>query len=150
MLLYDFNKRNDLSKYEYLYRCLKEDIVTGRIAQGSRMPSKRTLAEDNNISIRTVLSAYDQLVVEGYLVSKERSGYYVVSDFDSPLRYQKVNIPLPAPEPEEDWLIDFTTNTCVYEKFPFSIWSKVIRQVLGDYHIQLAKRGDFLGMLCSL
>ena len=97
MLLYDFNKRNDLSKYEYLYRCLKEDIVTGRIAQGSRMPSKRTLAEDNNISIRTVLNAYDQLVVEGYLVSKERSGYYVVSDFDSPLRYQKVNIPLPAP-----------------------------------------------------
>ena len=49
MLLYDFNKRNDLSKYEYLYRCLKEDIVTGRIAQGSRMPSKRTLAEDNNM-----------------------------------------------------------------------------------------------------
>lgn len=145
MLLYDFDKRNGISKYEYLYRCLKEDIVTGRIVQGSRMPSKRTLAEENGISIRTVLNAYDQLVVEGYLVSKERSGYYVASDFDSPFRYQKINIPLPAPEEDEDWLADFTTNTSVYEKFPFSIWSKVIRQVLGDYHNQLAKRGDFLG-----
>ena len=145
MLHYDFEKRNGLSKYEYLYRCLKEDIVTGRITQGSKMPSKRTLAEDNGISIRTVLNAYNQLLVEGYLESKERSGYYVVSDFDSPLRYQKISIPLPAPEEEEDWIMDFTTNTSVYEKFPFSIWSKVIRQVLGDYHIQLAKRGDFLG-----
>ena len=114
MLHYDFEKRNELSKYEYLYRCLKEDIVTGRIVQGSRMPSKRTLAEDNGISIRTVLNAYNQLLVEGYLESRERSGYYVVSDFDSPLRFQKVNIPLPAPEPEEDWIIDFTTNTCIY------------------------------------
>lgn len=145
MLHYDFEKRNELSKYEYLYRCLKEDIVTGRIVQGSRMPSKRTLAEDNGISIRTVLNAYNQLLVEGYLESRERSGYYVVSDFDSPLRFQKVNIPLPAPEPEEDWIIDFTANTCIYEKFPFSVWSKVIRQVLTDYHVQLAKRGDFLG-----
>lgn len=145
MLIYDFKKRNGQSKYEYLYSCLKEDIISGKIPQNSKLPSKRELAKDNGISVRTVMNAYDQLLMEGYLESKERSGYYVVPNFSSPLRYQKIQIPPATPEPPENWLIDFTSNNSVSEKFPFSTWCKVMRQVLGDFHSDLAKRGDFLG-----
>ncbi len=145
MLVYDLNARGNMSKYEYLYQCLKRDILNGKLAEGQKMPSKRRLSKANGISVRTVMNAYDQLLMEGYLESKERSGYYVVSDFDSPLRYQKVNIPMTTPEKEEDWIVDFTANTTVYERFPFSMWTKVMRQVLSTYNLHLMKRGQFLG-----
>ena len=98
MLIYDLEQRDGKSKYEYLYQCLKEDILNGKLAEGEKMPSKRQLAKENGISVRTVINAYEQLQMEGYLQSRERSGYYVVSDFDSPLRYQKITIPDPTPE----------------------------------------------------
>lgn len=145
MLVYDLTNRGKKSKYEYLYQCLKEDILSGKLAEGEKMPSKRRLSEANGISIRTVMNAYEQLLMEGYLESRERSGYYVVFDFDSPLRYQKVEIKEASPEQDENWMVDFTANTTVYEKFPFSMWTKVMRQVLGDYNLHLMKRGEFLG-----
>lgn len=145
MLVYDLTARGKLSKYEYLYQCLKGDILSGKLSEGEKMPSKRQLATANDISVRTVMNAYDQLLIEGYLESRERSGYYVVSNFESPLRYQKVEIPSATPEKEIRWLADFTANTIVYERFPFSIWRKTMRQVLGDYNLQLMKRGEFLG-----
>ena len=111
MLIYDLEQRDGKSKYEYLYQCLKEDILNGKLAEGEKMPSKRQLAKENGISVRTVLNAYEQLQLEGYLQSRERSGYYVVSDFDSPLRYQKITIPDPTPEKEEKWVADFASNT---------------------------------------
>lgn len=88
MLNYDFSKREGLSKYEYLYQCIRADILSGKLAEGEKMPSKRQLAHENGVSLRTVMNAYDQLMMEGYLVSRERSGYYVVSDFSPVLRYQ--------------------------------------------------------------
>ncbi len=145
MLVYDLRKRGKRSKYDYLYQCLKEDILSGKLYEGEKMPSKRQLSEANGISIRTVMNAYEQLMMEGYLESRERSGYYVVSNFDSPLRYQKAEIREAAPELEEVWLADFTANTTVYEKFPFSMWTKAMRQVLADYGLHLMKRGEFLG-----
>lgn len=145
MLIYDFEKREKQSKYEYLYQCLKSDILNGKIAEGDKMPSKRELATANNISIKTVMNAYDQLIMEGYLASRERSGYYVVSNFNPTLRYQTPQIAQPAPEETEDWIADFTANTTVYEKFPFSMWTKAMRQVLADYNVELMKRGEFLG-----
>ena len=61
MLIYDFEQRKNESKYEYLYQCLKSDILNGKIAEGDKMPSKRELAAANNISIKTVMNAYDQI-----------------------------------------------------------------------------------------
>ena len=74
MLTYNFEERKNQSKYEYLYQCLKSDILNGKIAEGDKMPSKRELAASNNMSIKTVMNAYDQLIMEGYLASRERSG----------------------------------------------------------------------------
>ena len=145
MLIYDFEQRGNLSKYQYLYQCLKADILSGTLTEGEKMPSKREMAEENGISVKTVMNAYDQLLMEGYLTSRERSGYYVVSDFNSVLRYQEISFPLPAPEEEDEWKADFTANTSVYEKFPFSTWTRVLRQVCADCGADLMRRGDFLG-----
>lgn len=77
MLNYDLKKREGKSIYENLYECLKKDIVTGRLQTGDKLPSKRAMAGDYGISVKTVVHAYEQLVAEGYIESKEKRGYYV-------------------------------------------------------------------------
>ncbi len=65
-------------KYMQLYRKLREGILEGAWPQGSRLPSKRTLAAENGISVVTVEHALSLLCDEGYAESRERSGTYVI------------------------------------------------------------------------
>lgn len=76
MLDYNMDARGSYSLYEYLYRCIRVDIEMGVIAADEHLPSKRALAEHLGISVITVENAYAQLVAEGYLYSKPRSGFY--------------------------------------------------------------------------
>ena len=75
---YDMNARGKLSLREYLYRCIRDDIMGGTVAAGERLPSKRELARRLGVSLITVESAYAQLVAEGYVVARQRSGYFAV------------------------------------------------------------------------
>lgn len=52
----------------------------GRIKKGMKLPSKRHLAKKLLISQTTVERAYDQLLAEGYILSKPRSGLF--ADYD--------------------------------------------------------------------
>ena len=79
MLTYALDQRGDLSLYEYLYRCIRDDILSGKIAEGEKMPSKRAFAKNLGVSTITVESAYAQLSAEGYLRAVPRSGYYAAS-----------------------------------------------------------------------
>ena len=63
--------------YMILYRRVREDIVSGVYAYGTRIPSKRQMAERTGVSVITVEHAYDLLMEEGYLEARERSGYFV-------------------------------------------------------------------------
>ena len=77
MLDYDLSRRGELSLYEYLYRCIRDDILAGALAADDRLPSKRALAQHLGVSLITVEGAYGQLVAEGYVHARPRSGYYV-------------------------------------------------------------------------
>ena len=68
--------RGDLALYEYLYRCIRHDIAHGKVEPGQKLPSKRALAKQLGVSLITIETAYDQLVAEGYIRSRERCGYY--------------------------------------------------------------------------
>ena len=67
MLTYNFANIGSDSLYEYLYKCIKNDILLGNIRPGEKLPSKRTFAKNLGISVITVENAYAQLVAEGYL-----------------------------------------------------------------------------------
>ena len=69
MLTYNFANIGSDSLYEYLYKCIKNDILLGNIRPGEKLPSKRTFAKNLGISVITVENAYAQLVAEGYLYS---------------------------------------------------------------------------------
>ena len=78
--MYDVEKRGNVPIYEYLYKCIRNDIVSGRIRNGEKLLSKRRLARQEGVALITVENAYEQLLVEGYIESRERSGYYVSFD----------------------------------------------------------------------
>ena len=66
-------------EYMKIYKKLRDDIISGAYKAGSRLPSKRTCADRFGVSVITVEHAYELLEDEGYIVPKERSGYFVSS-----------------------------------------------------------------------
>ena len=77
MLTYNFENIGSDTLYEYLYKCIKNDIIQGKIKSGEKLPSKRALAKNLAISVITVENAYGQLAAEGYIYSVPKSGFYV-------------------------------------------------------------------------
>ena len=63
--------------YMQLYHQIREDITRGVCPYGMKLPSKRFLAAETGTSVITVQHAYDLLTDEGYIRSRERSGYFV-------------------------------------------------------------------------
>ncbi len=51
------------------------EMRSGTLAAGTRMPGKRRLAAELSVSVNTVDAAYQMLAAEGYLESRERSGF---------------------------------------------------------------------------
>ncbi|MCL9776929.1 MocR-like pyridoxine biosynthesis transcription factor PdxR [Vibrio methylphosphonaticus] len=60
-----------------LFEQIRERILCGSWLAGARLPSTRALALELNVSRNTVIHTYDQLLAEGYLVSKAKSGFFV-------------------------------------------------------------------------
>ncbi len=55
-------------------------ILSGHLPPGAPIPSSRLLSTSLGIARNTVVFAYQQLQSEGFLESRERSGYFVASD----------------------------------------------------------------------
>jgi GntR family transcriptional regulator / MocR family aminotransferase len=66
-------------RYAQLIRALKEAILDGRIAAGTRLPASRALANELDLSRNTVLIAYDQLRAEGFIEAHVGSGTWVAA-----------------------------------------------------------------------
>ena len=77
MLTYSFDNTGSDSLYEHLYKCIKNDILSGELAPDYKLPSKRSFAKNLGISTITVENAYAQLIAEGYIYSLPKKGYYV-------------------------------------------------------------------------
>ena len=77
MLTYSFENIGSNRLYEYLYKCIKKDILNGKLKAEDKLPSKRTFAKNLNVSTITVENAYAQLMAEGYIYSKPKKGYFV-------------------------------------------------------------------------
>jgi GntR family transcriptional regulator/MocR family aminotransferase len=63
--------------YRRIYHALKSTIRRGRLPAGARLPSTRALAADLGVSRNTIVLAYEQLVAEGYIVTRNRAAMSV-------------------------------------------------------------------------
>lgn len=143
MLTYSLKKTPGQSLYAALYDSIRADIVSGRLGAGSRLPSKRALAANLGVSVMTVESAYAQLIAEGYVFSRERSGFFV-----SP-----IGVPVPAPaapaappaEEKAPPLLELSSGGGTDVPFPFSVWVRTMRAVIGEKGEEILRPVDFRG-----
>ena len=139
MITYSFADIGSDSLYIYLYKCIKNDILQDVLHVGNKLPSKRSLAKNLNISIITVENAYAQLIAEGYVYSIPKKGYFV-TDIKTLHKKEKPiltteNIQLSSGK--SNYLADFTSNQTSSEHFPFSIWAKLTRELLTNHQAEL-------------
>ena len=135
MLTYDLKKSPGVPLYEALYRCIRGDILGGKLTQGQKLPSKRALAANLEVSKITVEAAYNQLLSEGYIYAQEKVGYFVEAvELMSPV----TEIPLPTQSPcAENPTVDLTAGGSA--RFPFSVWSRLQRSVMLDLGKELLR-----------
>ena len=129
MLTYELKKSPGVPLYEALYRCIRSDILSGVLRPGEKLPSKRALSAHLEVSKITVETAYSQLLAEGYICSREKVGYFVEA-VERPARRETAVIPEKTEEPSGPVLDLTRTGT---EHFPFSVWSRLQREVMLDY-----------------
>lgn len=137
-LVIRFDEGSGLKLYEQIYEKFKEEIETGVMASGVKMPSLRKLAKDNDISITTVETAYNQLLVEGYIESRPKSGYYVNREI-SPVSIGTED------KPEEVGIEERTKEQMLLfdeESFDFYLWKKSMNRVFNNYSHLLRSEAD--------
>jgi GntR family transcriptional regulator/MocR family aminotransferase len=75
MFILDHNDQEPL--YKQLYKQIRAHVLSGKMPAHAKLPSVRDLAAELSISRNTVDGAYQELYAEGYIYSKQRSGYFV-------------------------------------------------------------------------
>ena len=117
----------DLKKAAYLqlYEQLRNDIIGGAYAYGAKLPSKRLLAEETGVSVVTVEHAYSLLCDEGYVESKEKSGFFVIFSENDFFSQREADVPLQNGSSFDEGFVG--------ENFPFSVMAKTMRRVISDY-----------------
>jgi GntR family transcriptional regulator/MocR family aminotransferase len=119
---YKVNK-NIRPVYLQIYNQVKEDIINGNYPYNTKLPSKRLLADETGTSTVTIEHAYALLCDEGYVESRERSGFFVIfrnSDgfalsSATGIHYSEISY---EPHTSPD--------------FPFSVLTKTMRTVISD------------------
>ena len=129
MLTYELKKSPGVPLYEALYRCIRADILSGSLKPGQKLPSKRALAQNLEVSKITIEGAYDQLLAEGYIRAVEKVGYFVEDIPQAPFHA----VPTAAAETEQQERPVLDLSGSGTEKFPFSVWSRLQREVMLDY-----------------
>ncbi len=120
--------------YLQIYRQIRQDIIDGIYPFGTKLPSMRLLCDELAVSMVTVDHAYSLLCDEGYVESREKSGFFVIFREDD-------GFAAPA---ERNTFHSITHHT--YPEFPFSILAKTMRRVLSEYAELLCERSPNAGL----
>lgn len=138
-----------MKKYVELYNKIKNDIIDGSIECGKKLPSKRSAAELYKVSVITVETAYDVLQSEGYIESRERSGYFVCYSASELINAQPPLPEIPSPEiydSDESYLKNRNVkNSEKNENFSFSAYAAAVRYTLNEQGELLTRKTDGCG-----
>ena len=127
--------------YMQIYEYFKNEIIKGNYKANKKLPSKRNLAKEYNISLNTVDNAYSKLLEEGFVYSKERQGFFV-SDVGE--LYVLDSKPIYITKEEENIEYDFSYSG-VSEEFPYKIFKKISSNIFDNKDI--LEKVDYQGYL---
>lgn len=132
------SKKEHAPAYLQLYMQMRSNIIEGIYPFGSKLPSKRILAAEAGVSTVTVEHAYALLCDEGYIESRQRSGYFVCFRTDDGFAATAATVTASAPAAQQP------SDT---PDFPFSVLTRTMRGVIGDYGHGILQRSPNAGCL---
>lgn len=121
---YIIDEKSKSPAYLQLYIQIRDDIIKGIYPLNSKLPSKRVAASDTGVSTVTIEHAYALLCEEGYIESRERSGYYVIfstEEIFTPALQKEVCHPAAVVHAENSASL-----------FPFSVLARTMRSVISN------------------
>ncbi|MGB5823333.1 MAG: PLP-dependent aminotransferase family protein [Proteocatella sp.] len=141
----DYNREEPL--YLQLYKYIKNEIQESRLKPEEKLPSIRSFSEKIGVSKTTIQTAYDQLLIEGYIYSKIKSGYYV-SQIITEEKYENQDVEKLNNEKQiEPYLkqeyLKFHDDT----SFDFIKWKKCSNHILTYNTRELLTEADVQGEL---
>lgn len=137
-----------------MYSHIRVLIQDGGLKDGMRLPSIHSLRRQLNISKTTIETAYHMLLEEGYVLSKERSGLYVVNPHSTPAERQPEGAnasndpkyPLKAVDQvDKEAVIDFSLLTVDGDSFPIRIWKSIVSESISLNSPIIHQYGDAQG-----
>jgi GntR family transcriptional regulator/MocR family aminotransferase len=127
--------------YMQLYKQIRELILNGVLSDGMKLPSVRSLQEQLRISKTTIESAYHQLLAEGYITSKPRSGFVVVHSHARLQSKATLLVPQVVSQFVQD-VVDFNLLDVDRETFPSASWRSALTETMALYRDTLHQYGD--------
>jgi GntR family transcriptional regulator / MocR family aminotransferase len=141
----DFDSHTSL--YMQVYAYIKTAILQSTLKADEKLPSLRNLALESGISVTTIELAYNQLLVEGYIRSRAKSGFYV-NNIDTKSGFDQYDDKVYQPDSLLQ-LSDIYREQVFFDPscFDFIKWKKCINSVLNDFPELLLEEGAPQGEL---
>src|SRR5215468_7971200 len=145
-----------LPVYRQVYRRLRSEILSGRLAAGARLPSSRTLATELGVARGTVVIAFQMLAGEGYTSSAGARGT-VVNVALPRTRKSKSAAGLPVEPCERSMTVRtpptpllFQVGLPALDAFPRKLWTQIaVRTARQLDHEQMVNPNPHCGMATS-
>jgi GntR family transcriptional regulator/MocR family aminotransferase len=131
--------QKDKRLYEQIYEFYKNAILNKKLAHRYKLPSHRTLAKELGVGINTVLKAYEQLTIEGYVSNEHRKGLFVTMIDNKDWQVQSgARQIVGKKETTKSIKADFSTSMQLVDEnhFPIKQWRKCSNWALDKVSFQ--------------
>lgn len=135
MLGIELNRKSELQLWCQIYQTLKNLMLSGQMKAGEVLPSTRELSRELAVSRNTVCAAYDLLISEGYVISRQGAPTRVADG----LYIETVESPL-SPEIKEQAIqpisVSFRTGRPDLNQFPKFLWQQLLHKASEELAIE--------------
>lgn len=140
----ELSREADTALYIQIYEQLKHKIMQHELQKDERLPSKRQLALNNGVSQNTIINAYEQLLIEGYIYAEERRGYFVSDvQYHEPV-IEEIVKEMKAEENHVDY--NLTASWTDATLFPFATFQRIYKELLQDETVNLLQPAPVFGL----
>ena len=113
-----------MKKYMKVYTHFRNLIENGTLNENDRLPSIRKACQMTGMSKTTVENAYFMLQADGFIIAREKSGYYVKTSSIESVRKDFKD------ENSEKILFDLKSDVSNEADFDFDLWRRYMRNAL--------------------